>query len=157
MSFRWTEENFRELRELVGMGLSASQTARRMGVTRNAVTGKALRNGLHFGSDSPKNTAARAPRAEYVPSAPRLQRVKALAPPPSEPEPIGPLEMLPSSKCCQWIEGDPAKPGWRACGHPGFPWCEHHHARAFVKADGRRARHVWKGPTLAKAAAGRAS
>lgn len=43
-----------------------------------------------------------------------------------EPAPIGPIEDFPPADCCRYMKGDPLKPGWQMCGHPGFPWCDWH-------------------------------
>lgn len=36
---------------------------------------------------------------------------------------------------CQWIDGDPLKPGWEFCGEqtmaPGAPWCRAHYERVY--------------------------
>jgi GcrA cell cycle regulator len=65
MIINWTEERVDRLRELIGLGYSATQVAADLGsVTRNAVIGKAARLGVFFrGSFSNK---AKADRLEKV-------------------------------------------------------------------------------------------
>ena len=60
----WTPERIEQLRNGVSSGLSCSQIAAEIGVTRNAVIGKIHRLGLAPG----RPTAARAVPARHAPS-----------------------------------------------------------------------------------------
>ena len=122
--------------------LSAAMIARRLGVTRNAVIGKAHRLGL---------SKPRTPRPPAGPVPPprrhrRLVRSAAVSSPPprrpaaegSECNPdVGPglvrrLEDLPR-RACRWPIGDPQAPDFAFCGRPAVtgPYCAGHAALAY--------------------------
>ena len=72
--FEWTDDAIRELRQLWSEGYSTAEIGRRMGITKNAVVGKAHRLDLPA-RPSPIRTGS-APRQ---PRAPRRQPVPRLA------------------------------------------------------------------------------
>src|SRR3984957_8133489 len=72
--FEWTDDRIRELRQLWSEGHSTAEIGRRMGISKNAVVGKAHRLDLPA-RPSPIRTGG-SPRA---PRAPRRQPVPTLA------------------------------------------------------------------------------
>ena len=96
------------------------------GITRNSVCSRIRymrRNGFDLTRDPlpAKLKAAKPARVQK-----RRSRAKAVSDA-MKPEAIGPIENFPDRMdTCRVIDGDPAQPGWRVCGHPGFPWCEYH-------------------------------
>jgi GcrA cell cycle regulator len=115
----WNDERIDELKALWAEGLTTGEIGKRLGVSKNAVVGKAHRLGLK-GRPSPiKRTAS--------PSRP--------PPPAKEPEPkIRSLVDL-SAHTCRWPIGDPREPGFHFCGEPslnGKPYCAKHAAIAYV-------------------------
>jgi len=158
----WTEEQIETLRRLWAEGLSTAEIGRRMGISKNAVVGKAHRLRLP-GRPSPIRRAG-----EGKPAAPRTARRSAR---PAMPRP-GPMVSVPSARpaggaipaephrplaavvplprpeplrtgnatCC-WPIGDPGTPGFRFCGAPaliGKPYCAEHAAVAYVRIKDRR-------------------
>ena len=119
----WTDERLDELKKLWAEGLSISQIGEALGVSRNAIAGKAHRIGL------PKRPSpiskSKTEKAELV--------VK-------DDEPDLPLRLelrqleWSRSKCC-WPTGDPKKSGFVFCGHkvvPGKPYCLSHCYEAYT-------------------------
>ena len=105
----WTLERIDELKRLRRHGVTYWRIAKRLGVTREAAIGEAMRLGLR-----------------------RSGRVGTGAPDAAdEPAPLGrPREIL-GEGVCHWIAGEPTR-RWRMCGHPsvhGSSWCAHHLGR----------------------------
>lgn len=115
----WTDERIEELKSLWSEGLTTGEIGKRLGVSKNAVVGKAHRLGLK-GRPSPIK---------------RTKPSRPAAPPPKEPEPkIRSLVDL-SANTCRWPIGDPREPGFHFCGKPtadGKPYCSEHAAIAYV-------------------------
>lgn len=166
----WSQERVELLKKLLEQRLSARVVAQRLGgVTRNAVIGKAKREG--FALQSPSNppmpryivdAQATAPRKKRVPCPPGritqnvTPRVRIAPTFPAEPVVIhediyvapadrkGILELTESS--CKWPIGDPREADFHFCGGPrvpGLPYCEGHCKRAYQtvqEVDARRLR-----------------
>jgi GcrA cell cycle regulator len=155
----WSTEAVQTLTRLWREGdLSASQIAQRLGVTRNAVLGKAWRLGLS--STRPK--PVRIPRPPSAPRRRPLRRLQrptergvgrgavpamALAAPVAAAAEIDPelaigqvarLEDLPRG-ACHWPCGDPHEAGFAFCGRPAKdgPYCSGHAGVAY-RPGGRR-------------------
>ena len=119
----WTDERFEELKKLWAQGLSISQIGEALGVSRNAIAGKAHRMGL--------------PKRPSPISKPKAEKPKV--------EPVVEEKDLPlrlelrqlvwsRSKCC-WPTGDPKKNGFKFCGDtvvPGKPYCLPHCQEAYT-------------------------
>ena len=119
----WTDERLEELKKLWATGLSISQIGEALGVSRNAIAGKAHRMGL------PKRPSPISkPKAEK----PKVQQVVEEQDLPLRLE----LRQLvwSRSKCC-WPTGDPKKNGFLFCGEPvvpGKPYCLKHCYEAYT-------------------------
>lgn len=111
----WTPEKVEELKALWAQGLSITQIGKQLGMTRNAVVGKAHRIGLE------KRTS------------PIVRRPRPAAPAPAPmPQPI---MSSGGSHRCQWPIGDPKTAEFRFCGKgalPGRPYCDDHCAVAYT-------------------------
>ena len=119
----WTDERLEELKKLWAQGLSISQIGEALGVSRNAIAGKAHRMGL--------------PKRPSPISKPKAEKPKV--------EPVFEEQDLPlrlelrqlvwsRSKCC-WPTGDPKKNGFVFCGDtvvPGKPYCLPHCKEAYT-------------------------
>ncbi len=148
----WTPERIEQLRNGVASGLSCSQIAAEIGVTRNAVIGKIHRLGL-----SPGRPAAPArscpPRARQPRSSPQRQFLRLMfAPAPgvagedAEPMPVESmqrcslLDLAPDK--CRWPVGDPCAADFAYCGNQavaGFSYCDGHARMAYRVPARRRA------------------
>ena len=105
---RWNEDNTARLRELWGEGLPAAEIGRRLGITKNAVIGKAWR------LDLPPRRAADS-----------LNPVPSLA------------EIMPrATDQCHWPLGRPGTASFRFCNQPvltGKSYCAAHCRIAYVR------------------------
>lgn len=156
----WTTERISQLHKCVTAGLTCSQIAAEIGVTRNAVIGKIHRLGLSTGGRPGRRPGALAQRMSTVPSqAPRRQtriarifRAIAEAGPTVVPFPAEievPAANAPrcslielASGRCRWPLGDPGKADFGFCGCDaiaGFSYCAGHARLAYRLPSGRRA------------------
>jgi GcrA cell cycle regulator len=102
----WTYTLQARLRELWEQGLTASQIAAELCITRNAVIGKAHRLGLS-GRASPIQRT-RVPKFTLVDLKERM---------------------------CKWPVGHPGEPDFHFCGgevRPNSPYCQEHHVMAYM-------------------------
>ena len=123
----WNDEKIGKLRKLWSEGLTTGEIGKRLGVSKNAVVGKAHRLGLK-GRPSPikRPNAAAIAAAGGVAAAP--------APPKKQPAKIFPLTDL-THNTCRWPIGDPKHEDFHFCGkyiYPGKPYCLDHCAQAYV-------------------------
>jgi GcrA cell cycle regulator len=152
----WTVEAIERLRALWAEGHSTAEIGRRMGISKNAVVGKAHRLNLPArpspirrdaaGDAAPRPQPVRAPRPTGV--VPRLT-LPSVVPPPAPVlaavSPRAPVvrsfpRLSPARACC-WPIGEPGQPGFRFCSAEalgGKPYCPEHAAVAYVKARDRR-------------------
>jgi len=140
----WTQEAIERLRAFWAEGLSTAEIGRRMGISKNAVVGKAHRLNLSSRpspirrdpqerrtTPSPR-PPRQAPVARPMPSAP-VMRPQA---PPAVRNQAPPRPRLGGSRTCCWPIGEPGTPEFRFCeGDPmsGKPYCAEHAAVAYVK------------------------
>ena len=168
-SIGWTPALIGKLRSLWDEGLSTAAIGVRMGISKNAVVGKAHRLNLparpspiRSRCDRPKRervsrTAIRLttygpPRPPSPAPAPVSRSLPKVAPSSAHPisPPRGRLSLICATGCtprhgetCCWPNGEPSRPGFAFCGDPavrGRPYCEEHCGTAYVaKTDRRRA------------------
>jgi GcrA cell cycle regulator len=150
----WTDELIAELTQLWNtIGItgrprwSGSEIAEKLGVTREAVIGKAWRLSLPARQTNVANSARmngpqvlrRAPRPvrEGRPPKQYCERVPAVASPPLATGAGCSLLEL-SNESCRWPHGDPVHGGFRFCGKPeadlagGHPYCRFHRRMAYA-------------------------
>jgi GcrA cell cycle regulator len=156
----WTEETIARLRELWAEGLSTAEIGRRMGISKNAVVGKAHRLNLtarpspirRDGEGSAHRPAL--PRRATGPTLPPLANTTPAVPAPAasqpaqpraEPAKPAPVRALPAytprAQTCCWPLGEPGTRSFRFCDAtaiPGKPYCTEHAAIAYVKVRDRR-------------------
>jgi GcrA cell cycle regulator len=129
----WTPEQINQLTRMWGEGLSTAEIGKRLGISKNAVVGKAHR--LHLDS-RPSPIKRIGPR-------PAMPRSLVHTRPPAQPVVAAPaprpapriVEL--SSQSCRWPIGHPGDPGFHFCTEraiQGKPYCVEHAAVAYVKA-----------------------
>jgi GcrA cell cycle regulator len=152
----WNEESIEKLRALWAEGHSTAEIGRRMGVSKNAVVGKAHRLNLAPRPSPIRRGGERSPRRRQArrvtgPTLPTLTTT--LPPMPTDmprpvmerPAPVLRAVCLPRpgarvTPCC-WPIGEPGKRSFRFCdvdAIAGKPYCEEHAALAYVKVRDRR-------------------
>ena len=119
----WNDERLENLKKLWAEGLSISQIGEALGVSRNAIAGKAHRMGL--------------PKRPSPISRPKIDKPKVVMPEMPKELPLR-LELRQlewsRNKCC-WPTGDPKKHGFTFCGVtivPGKPYCLAHCYEAYT-------------------------
>ena len=124
-NFVWDEEKLNKLRKLWDEGLPITKIGNLLGVSRNAIAGKAHRMGL------PKRNSPISKSGDLR----KNQSQKT-----SETKKHLPLKIMlrdvewSRNRCC-WPIGDPKLPGFAFCGTPiipGRPYCEEHSNLAYT-------------------------
>lgn len=156
----WSEETIARLRELWAEGHSTAEIGRRMGISKNAVVGKAHRLNLSARPSPILRDRTGAPhrppmpRRVTGPTLPPLPAVSAAPPPPRpmpapvvaeapKPQAVRPTTAFRSVRpqtCC-WPLGDPGTSTFHFCNSealPGKPYCAAHAALAYVRVRDRR-------------------
>lgn len=138
----WADDTIATIKQLWADGYSASQIARQVGRTRNAVIGKICRMGLQ------KNLPGAPLRQSRVTQSGNVRRIVVIKPMPApvarlaEPEAVGPLADFPPAGTCRFIAGDVQSGDWRCCGHPAKdharPFCSYHMAICYQPAPNPR-------------------
>jgi GcrA cell cycle regulator len=161
----WSAEAIERLRALWAEGHSTAEIGRRMGVSKNAVVGKAQRLNLparpspirrDASAERPQPAPARVPRsngslprstlAAAVPASAAVSPMGAPMPAMTAPAsaPVAVVRAFPrlgATRSCCWPIGEPGTAEFRFCSGdatPGKPYCSTHAAVAYVKARDRR-------------------
>jgi GcrA cell cycle regulator len=146
----WTPERIEQLRSCVTTGMTCSQIAAAIGVSRNAVIGKIHRLGLSSGRPAGASTRANCPPRTRHPRGPTQRRLLrlAFARAPLD-EILSDVVVVSTHPCslididahqCRWPIGDPASTHFLFCGNDsiaGFTYCVGH-ARMAYRAPARR-------------------
>lgn len=149
----WTDERISELTKLWNDGLSTAEIGKLLGISKNAVVGKAHRLRLAARPSPIRRMAVRpatprVPRATRSTSLPTLPQAATMAAPAKatavapapQPAPRQRVEvpaMLLSNQRCMWPVGHPGDGDFHFCGDRalvGKPYCAAHCAVAYVKA-----------------------
>lgn len=124
VALMWNDEKIGKLKKLWQEGLTTGEIGKRLGVSKNAVVGKAHRLGLK-GRPSPIK------RQEAVPGAPA-----AAAPAAAKKQPVKIFTLTDlTHNTCRWPIGDPKHEDFHFCGkpiYPAKPYCLEHCAQAYV-------------------------
>ena len=118
----WTEERLEKLKALWDKGLSISSIGEELGVTRNAIAGKAHRLGLKK-------------RQSPIAQKKAAQKEIVVEEPTDLPLRLALRKLNWSRSKCAWPSGDPKHSDFHFCGEPilaGKPYCEAHCAEAFT-------------------------
>lgn len=129
----WNPEQISQLIRLWGEGLSTADIGKRLGISKNAVVGKAHRLHLAARPSPIKRTGPRVPRLSrpVVHVRPAVQTQAPMPTPPPAPRVV---EL--SNQACRWPIGHPGDPGFHFCTDraiQGKPYCIEHSALAYVK------------------------
>ena len=149
----WTPERVEQLRNCVVSGLTCSQIAAEIGVTRNAVIGKIHRLGLSPGRPAAAPARSCPPRAGQPRFSPRrrLLRLISAEAPGLAGDAIEPVPIDSTQRCslvdlgqdkCRWPVGDPCTADFAFCGNEairGFSYCAGHARMAYRVPARRRA------------------
>lgn len=139
----WTQERVAILIRLWNNNLTCAAIAAEIGVTRNAVIGKAGRIGLPS-RPNPIKWGDGTPR----PVRPRVARLKPVLTTPLTPmpKPVRNFAIhMGKVTECRWPGGDPKEPGFHFCEaktEPGRPYCQHHCERAYQKPEQENTRRM---------------
>jgi GcrA cell cycle regulator len=150
----WNPERVEQLRNFLSAGLTCSQIAAEIGVTRNAVIGKIHRLGLGPGRPAAAPGRPCPPRTRRQPFSPQrqfLRLIDAQAPggaagaaliaaPVDSAHSCSLLELAQGK--CRWPVGDPGAADFAFCGNAaaaGFSYCAGHARMAYRSPARRRA------------------
>ena len=130
----WTPEQIGQLTRLWSEGLSTAEIGKRLGISKNAVVGKAHR--LHLNSrPSPIKRVGPRPAIVRQPTHVRQPAPAMASAPAPQPAPMRIVEL--SSQACRWPIGHPGDENFHFCTQraiQGKPYCVEHSAVAYVKA-----------------------
>jgi GcrA cell cycle regulator len=149
----WTDERISELTKLWNEGLSTAEIGKLLGISKNAVVGKAHRLRLAARPSPIRRMAVRpatprVPRAARSTALPVLPQAATMAAP-AKPAAVAPAPqpaprqrvevpaMQLSNQRCMWPVGHPGDGDFHFCGDRalvGKPYCAAHCAVAYVKA-----------------------
>ena len=150
----WTVERIEQLRHCIASGLTCSQTAAEIGVTRNAVIGKIHRLGLSPARPAGASARSSPPRARHPRISPHsrlLRLIGAQAPGSADDAAAAPAPIDSAQRCslleiaqdkCHWPIGDPHAADFSFCGNAavtGFSYCAGHARMAYRIPARRRA------------------
>ncbi len=137
----WTPERIADLTRLWNEGLTTSEIGKRLGISKNAVVGKAHRMHLSARPSPIKRSARPALPRPHMP-------VPRTAVPVSRPTSAKPMTAAPlvrkqpqrvvelSNQGCRWPIGHPGEAGFHFCNERalvGKPYCADHASMAYVK------------------------
>jgi len=150
----WNPERVAQLRSFIGAGLTCSQIAAEIGVSRNAVIGKIHRLGLGPGraAAAPGRACPPRTRRSRLPSQRQMLRlISADAPRTADGTVLEALTVESTQRCslleleqskCRWPLSDPGRADFGFCGNEaiaGFSYCAGHTRLAYRSPERRRA------------------
>jgi GcrA cell cycle regulator len=133
----WTDATIASLEKLWAEGVPPLKIGEALGMTKNAIVGKAYRLGLPA-RPSPivRNGPTPATKPRPVPK-PRPIPLQAMAAKPAQTPAPAPVSIFRRSAECVWPIGEPGRSGFRYCAKstvPGKPYCDVHCRKAYVQA-----------------------
>lgn len=139
----WTDEQVEELKRLWEEGLTTGDIGKTLGVSKNAVVGKAHRLGLNSRPSpirrSEEETKESAGRKKTKPASESKQPAAAKKQEPAKKKLFTVNDL--TSCSCRWPVGDPKDKDFHFCGKealPDKPYCAEHAAVAYVSAKSLR-------------------
>jgi GcrA cell cycle regulator len=148
----WTAERIEQLRHCIASGLTCSQTAAEIGVSRNAVIGKIHRLGLSPARPAGASARSCPPRARHPRISPHSRLLRLIQSDARGTVEVAVTEPIDSAqRCslleiaqdkCHWPIGDPHAADFAFCGNEaiaGFSYCAGHARMAYRLPARRRA------------------
>lgn len=140
----WTDEQVEELRRLWDKGLTTGEIGKTLGVSKNAVVGKAHRLGLN-GRPSPirrneETATAATGNKTAVKETKKTEKAAVQKTVEKEKKKLFTVNDL-TSTSCRWPIGDPKDENFHFCGKEALqdkPYCAEHAAIAYVSAKSLR-------------------
>ena len=134
----WTPERIAAVTRLWNEGLTTAEIGRAIGMSKNAVVGKAHRLQLPP-RPSPIRHGKSVQRAARAPGAPKRAPASVSVLPQARPRaPAPPIAV--GNTACKWPIGHPDEPHFHFCGERallGKPYCLEHYRRAYVASKPR--------------------
>lgn len=145
----WTDEQIEELKHLWEKGLTTGEIGKALGVSKNAVVGKAHRLGLNSRPSPIRRGDDEAAAPAAAESAPAPEQKAAAPAEPQKPAKTAVKKTAEKEKkklftvndltagSCRWPIGDPKDEDFHFCGKealPDKPYCAEHAAIAYVSA-----------------------
>lgn len=146
----WTPELIKDLKKLWKKGLTTGEIGRLIGMSKNAVVGKAHRLGLESRPSPIRREKVVAPKSQKVNKADLKVAVSSVEDQKEEVQSVLTEKMTKQAKkhikskgvklvdlkptSCRWPEGDPKDPDFHFCGKealPGKSYCEEHSQVAY--------------------------
>jgi GcrA cell cycle regulator len=131
----WTPEQITQLTQLWREGLSTAEIGKRLGISKNAVVGKAHR--LHLDS-RPSPIKRVGPRPAIIRHTQPVRPALPAAAPARASQSAAPQRVVElSNQSCRWPIGHPGDEDFHFCTQraiQGKPYCVEHSAVAYVKA-----------------------
>lgn len=139
----WSEDQVNQLRELWESGLSSAKIGQKLGMSKNAIVGKARRLSLSSRPSPIGASGSTSLPAEWPPASPIMHPRQPAAGDASPPKvvrqhtprpsrPVPPVVVFGPVRQCTWLEGE--RQPYRRCDAPTVPgksWCPEHDARVF--------------------------
>jgi GcrA cell cycle regulator len=122
----WTPERVAAVTRLWNEGLTTAEIGRMIGVSKNAVVGKAHR--LQLPARPSPIKRGKSVRPKHTVAVPR----------PAKPRPV--QQFTVGNAACKWPIGHPDEPGFHFCGERALvskPYCQNHYEKAYIPAKPR--------------------
>jgi len=123
----WTPERIAEVTRLWSEGLTTAEIGKLVGVTKNAVVGKAHRLGLPPRPSPIRRKGVSGGGGTTMPRPVAKAPVKL----------IRQIALSTSGACCKWPSGHPGEANFRFCGSAALvnkPYCPEHYQMAYLPA-----------------------
>ncbi len=135
----WNTEKIEELTKLWDQGLSASVIGKKLGVSKNAVVGKAHRLKLPARPSPIKRDGSATPRRRVLNIRPQVEpapEASSYTPPVAQrKEAPRRIRAASGAQSCVWPIGDPGDSNFHFCeaeAVPGKPYCAEHCDKAYI-------------------------
>jgi GcrA cell cycle regulator len=132
----WTPERIAEVTRLWGEGLTTAEIGKAVGVTKNAVVGKAHRLGLPPRPSPIRRSGGGGSGGTGTSTAGR-KAPRTMAAKPAPVKPVPQLALSTFGQRCKWPFGHPGEANFHFCGSLALvnkPYCPEHYQKAYLPA-----------------------